>query len=50
MSYLNVIGKSFKRPDGPDKTTGKTKFITDIKLDNLVFAHPIYSKIPYGKF
>jgi len=49
MSSLNIIGKSFKRPDGPDKTTGKTKFITDIKLDNMVYAHPIYSKIPFGK-
>lgn len=49
MSSYNVIGKSFKRPDGPDKTTGKTKFITDIEYNDLVFAHPVYSSIPFGK-
>ncbi len=49
MSSLNVIGKSYKRPDGPDKTTGKTKFITDIKVKNMVYGHPIYSSIPFGK-
>jgi len=49
MSSYNVIGKSYKRPDGPDKTTGKTKFITDIEYDNLVYAHPVYSSIPFGK-
>ena len=49
MSSNNIIGKSYKRPDGPDKTTGKTKFITDIKIDNMVYGHPIYSTIPSGK-
>ncbi|MFC1593487.1 xanthine dehydrogenase family protein molybdopterin-binding subunit [Candidatus Neomarinimicrobiota bacterium] len=49
MSSSNIIGKSYTRPDGPDKTTGKTKFITDIKVENLVYGHPIYSQIPFGK-
>ena len=49
MSSTNIIGKSYKRPDAPDKTTGKTKFITDIKIDNMVYGHPIYSTIPFGK-
>lgn len=49
MSSTNIIGKSYKRPDGPDKTTGKTKFITDIKIDNMVYGHPVYSSIPFGK-
>ena len=49
MSSLKVIGKSYRRPDGPDKTTGKTKFITDIKIDNMVYGHPIYSQIPFGE-
>jgi CO/xanthine dehydrogenase Mo-binding subunit len=49
MSSTNIIGKSFKRPDGPDKTTGKTKFISDINIDNMVYGHPIYSQIPFGK-
>lgn len=49
MSTLNIIGKSFKRPDGPDKTTGKTKFITDVEIENMVYAHPVYSSIPFGK-
>ncbi len=49
MSSTNVIGKSYKRPDGPDKTTGKTKFITDVTPDNTAFAHPVYSSIPFGE-
>lgn len=49
MSSTNIIGKSFKRPDAPGKTTGKTKFITDVKIDNMVYGHPIYSTIPFGK-
>ncbi|MEE8341043.1 MAG: molybdopterin cofactor-binding domain-containing protein, partial [Candidatus Neomarinimicrobiota bacterium] len=49
MSSFNIIGKSYKRPDGPDKTTGKIKFITDITVDNMVFGHPIYSSVPFGK-
>ncbi len=49
MASTNIIGKSFKRPDGPDKTTGKTKFITDINIENMVYGHPIYSQIPFGK-
>lgn len=49
MSSYNVIGKSYKRPDGPDKTTGKTKFITDIEYENAAYGHPIYSTIPFGK-
>ena len=49
MSSTNIIGKSYKRPDAPDKTTGKIKFITDVKIDNMVYGYPIYSKIPFGK-
>ncbi|MEE9571714.1 MAG: xanthine dehydrogenase family protein molybdopterin-binding subunit [Candidatus Neomarinimicrobiota bacterium] len=49
MSSYNIIGKSYKRPDAPDKTTGKTKFITDINIKNMVYGHPIYSTIPFGK-
>ena len=36
MSSTNIIGKSYKRPDGPDKATGKTKFITDINIENMI--------------
>ncbi len=49
MSSTNIIGQSYKRPDGPDKATGKTKFITDVNIKNMVYGHPIYSKIPFGK-
>ena len=49
MSSTHIIGKSFKRPDGPDKTTGKTKFITDVNIENMVYGHPVYSSIPFGK-
>lgn len=49
MSAINVIGKSFKRPDGPAKTTGQTQFITDVNIEGMVHAHPIYSSIPFGE-
>ncbi|NQV50491.1 MAG: xanthine dehydrogenase family protein [Candidatus Marinimicrobia bacterium] len=45
----HIIGKSLKRVDARGKTTGETKFLTDLNLDNMLHAAPVYSQIPYGQ-
>ncbi|NIA32033.1 MAG: molybdopterin-dependent oxidoreductase, partial [Actinobacteria bacterium] len=47
---MSIIGKSFSRPDAADKTTGKTRFLTDISVKNMVHGAPVYSSIPFGEF
>jgi len=46
---LRYIGKSEIRPDAEDKVTGETKYITEMSVENMLYAAPIYSTIPYGK-
>ncbi len=43
-----IIGTSLKRIDARGKTTGETKFLTDLKVDNMLHAAPVYSRIPHG--
>ena len=50
MDKLNIIGQSLPRPDAADKITGKTRFLTDISVKNMVHGAPVYSSIPFGKF
>lgn len=50
MTQSNYIGKRQKRVDAQDKITGRTKFSTDIMMENLLHAAPVYSPVPYGKF
>lgn len=50
MDDLSIIGQSLSRPDAPEKTTGKTRFLTDISVKNMVYGAPVYSSIPYGEF
>lgn len=47
---MNIIGQSFSRPDAAGKTTGKTRFLTDISVKNMVHGAPVYSSIPFGEF
>jgi len=44
-----TVGMSYPRPDARDKTTGATRFLTDIKVDGMVYAAPVVSSIPFGK-
>ena len=44
-----VIGKSLKRVDAHGKVTGETRFLTDIFIDGMVHAYPVYAKIPFGE-
>jgi CO/xanthine dehydrogenase Mo-binding subunit len=45
----NIIGSRLNRVDATGKTTGATRFITDIHVDNMVHAAPVYSPFPYGR-
>ncbi len=49
MSDINIIGQSLIRPDAADKTTGKTRFLTDISVPGMVHAAPVYSSLPFGE-
>lgn len=50
MENLSIIGHSLPRPDAAGKTTGKTRFLTDISVKNMVHGAPVYSSIPFGEF
>ncbi|MEE1507504.1 MAG: nicotinate dehydrogenase large molybdopterin subunit, partial [Candidatus Neomarinimicrobiota bacterium] len=47
---MSILGKSINRPDAPGKTTGKTRFLTDIAVDNMAHGAPVYSSIPFGEY
>ncbi|MFC1581645.1 xanthine dehydrogenase family protein molybdopterin-binding subunit [Candidatus Neomarinimicrobiota bacterium] len=49
MKNFSQIGKSLPRPDAKDKVTGKTKFLDDIQIENVLHAYPVVSSIPFGK-
>lgn len=50
MSQMtHSIGQRLKRVDARGKTTGETKFITDIQAENMLHAAPVSSPVPYGK-
>jgi CO/xanthine dehydrogenase Mo-binding subunit len=48
MKQFKHIGKSLKRPDARGKVTGETKFLTDMKIDRMVYAYPVFSTISFG--
>ncbi|MEE9190664.1 MAG: hypothetical protein V3U16_07830, partial [Candidatus Neomarinimicrobiota bacterium] len=48
MKQLKHIGKSLKRPDAFGKVTGETKFLTDMKIDGMAYAYPVFSTISFG--
>ncbi len=43
-----IIGSSLKRIDARGKTSGETKFLTDIKVDNMLHAAPVFSHVASG--
>ncbi len=47
-STTQYIGKPFKNVDAEDKLTGATKYITDMRFDNMAWAYPIFSTVPFG--
>ncbi len=49
MSQFTYIGKSVKRRDGVDKTTGRGLFTTDIYLPGMLYAKVLRSPHPHAK-
>ncbi|MBC8277176.1 MAG: xanthine dehydrogenase family protein [FCB group bacterium] len=45
----HTIGKSLKRVDARGKVTGETRFLTDIFIEGMVHAYPVYAEIPFGE-
>ncbi len=45
---MSGIGISHTRPDAADKTTGNTRFLTDITIPGMAFGAPVFSSIPFG--
>ncbi|UCD38721.1 MAG: xanthine dehydrogenase family protein, partial [Fidelibacterota bacterium] len=48
-SQFKVIGHSLPNIDAQAKTTGSTRYLTDMFIDQMVWAYPIYSTIPFGR-
>lgn len=48
-SSTTIIGTRLQRIDARGKTTGDTRFITDISVDKMLHAAPVFSQVPYGK-
>lgn len=49
VTLTSIIGKRQKRVDSRGKVTGSTRFITDISVENMLHAAPVYSSEPFGK-
>ncbi|MCK4786269.1 MAG: 2Fe-2S iron-sulfur cluster binding domain-containing protein, partial [Desulfobacteraceae bacterium] len=47
-SPLEVIGKSYIRPDATDKVTGRTKFTDDLQFESMLHARVRRAGIPHG--
>ncbi len=47
-SPLEVIGKSYVRPDAADKVTGRTKFTDDLQFESMLHARVKRAGIPHG--
>jgi len=45
---MSTLGHRQKRVDARNKTNGETRFVTDITTENLLYAAPVYSPVPYG--
>lgn len=43
------IGKSMERVDALSKIRGDTHFITDVYVDRMTYAYPIYSSVPFAR-
>ena len=48
-SQNKFIGKSLARVDARIKVQGREKFITDMFIDGMLYAYPVFSSIPFGK-
>src|SRR3982074_578101 len=49
MSSNSIVGKSVPRKEGRDKVTGRSQYVDDMVLPNMVFGATIRSQIPRGR-
>src|SRR5271169_3145366 len=44
-----IVGKSVPRKEGRDKVTGKSHYVDDMVLPNMLFGATVRSRIPRGR-
>jgi CO/xanthine dehydrogenase Mo-binding subunit len=49
MNRERIVGESVPRKEGRDKVTGRSKYVDDMVLPNMLFAATVRSKIPHGR-
>jgi CO/xanthine dehydrogenase Mo-binding subunit len=49
MSSDSIIGKSVPRQEGRDKVTGRSQYVDDMVLPNMLFGATVRSRIPRGR-
>src|ERR1700692_4621590 len=49
MNSARIVGKSVPRKEGRDKVTGKSHYVDDMVLPNMLFGATVRSQIPRGR-
>jgi len=49
MSTNHIVGQSVPRKEGRDKVTGRSKYVDDMVLPNMLFGTTVRSQIPRGR-
>src|SRR5580704_7177245 len=49
MNNNRIIGKSVARKEGRDKVTGRSQYVDDMVLPNMLFGATVRSQIPRGR-
>ena len=49
MSSDRIVGKSVPRKEGHDKVTGRSKYVNDMVLPDMLFGATVRSQIPRGR-
>ena len=49
MNTDRIVGKSVQRKEGRDKVTGKSQYVDDMVLPNMLFGATVRSQIPRGR-
>src|SRR6195256_3763090 len=49
MSSNSIVGKSVPRKEGRDKVTGRSQYVDDMVLPNMLFGATVRSQIPRGR-
>jgi CO/xanthine dehydrogenase Mo-binding subunit len=49
MNTDSIVGKSVRRKEGRDKVTGRSQYVDDMVLPNMLFGATVRSQIPRGR-